>query len=188
MTRHNQELINRWQSGDTNAFSEIVREWQRPVFRFLSRIVNQPDDVPDLCQEVFLRIHRATQRYRENGSFHTWVYRIALNVARDAARLDRRRPKAGPLADTESCGDPPDTQAERDEVHDCITRCIADLPAEHREVLVLRHYEGMSFAEMSRLLDAPESTLKSRFTASLQQLQRQLRIGGFAPEDECHEL
>ena len=184
MPSHNQEVINCWQQGDADAFTQIVRDWQVPVCRFLGRLVDQADNVPDLCQEVFLRIHRAGHRYRENGAFHTWVYRIALNVARDAARLDRRRPTTSQFTDAESAVASSDPNLEHREMTEAIAACVAGLPTEQREVLVLRHYEDMSFVEMSRLLDTPESTLKSRFTAALQQLRLQLRSRGFAPGDE----
>src|SRR5690349_6670456 len=83
------ELMRRWQDGDTASFEEIVRRWQGRVGRLLARLAG-PSAAPDLCQEVFLRLYGARARYREEGAFATWVYRIALNVARDAGR--RRRP------------------------------------------------------------------------------------------------
>src|SRR5437868_2949365 len=90
------DLMRRWQGGDTAAFEELVRRWQGPVGRFLARLTGPGGPVPDLCQEVFLRLYLAGPRYREGGSFATWLYRIALNVARDAAR---RRPPLSALPD-----------------------------------------------------------------------------------------
>jgi RNA polymerase sigma-70 factor (ECF subfamily) len=142
--------------------------------RFLSRLAAQPDQVADWLQETFLRVHRAGIRYQENGHFSTWLFRIALNVARDAAR--RQRPQQS-LPEAEPCS--PDTptveQCERQELNERLAQAIADLPWPQREVLALRHEKGMKFEEMSRLLGVPASTLKSRFAVALTQLRDSLR-------------
>src|SRR5206468_10224374 len=87
--------------GDAAAFAALVERWQQPVARFLARLVG-PDRTADLCQEVFLRVLRAAPRYRERGQFSTWLFRIALNVARDAGRRLRHAPSA--LPDVEAAG------------------------------------------------------------------------------------
>src|SRR5438105_11412291 len=88
-----------WQQDDPRAFEALVARWQEPVARVLARLTGRSEAVPDLCQEVFLRIYHARPRYRENGAFSAWLYRIALNVARDAAR--RQRTHVHPLDDYE---------------------------------------------------------------------------------------
>src|SRR5947207_71123 len=87
------ELMRRWQRGDLAAFEALVRRWQQPLGRFLSRLIDQPELAHDLCQEVFLRVYQAGSGYRESGAFATWLYRIALNVARDARRRRRHLPE-----------------------------------------------------------------------------------------------
>src|SRR5262245_26043640 len=94
------ELIRRWRAGEAAAFEAVVRRWETPLSRFLSRLAPQ-DLVGDMTQEVFLRVHRAGPGYRENGHFSTWLFQIALNVARDAAR--RARPQL-PLPEEEPPG------------------------------------------------------------------------------------
>src|SRR5919201_2457367 len=96
------ELMRRWQRGDAAAFAALVERWQQPVARFLLRLVGRPDRAADLCQEVFLRVLRAAPRYRERGQFTTWLFQIAVNVARDAGR--RRRHAPDPLPDEVSSG------------------------------------------------------------------------------------
>src|SRR5205807_2486113 len=91
------ELMRRWRRGDVAAVTALVERWQEPVARFLLRLVGRPDRVPDLCQEVFLRLLRAAPKYRDEGRFSTWLFQIALNVARDAARRGKQVPV--PLAD-----------------------------------------------------------------------------------------
>src|SRR5438132_9166499 len=87
------ELMRRWQQGEAAAFEALVRRWEHPLGRFLSRLVVRPELVQDLCQEVFLRVYQAGPGYRETGAFSTWVYRIALNAARDAGRRRRHAPQ-----------------------------------------------------------------------------------------------
>src|SRR5437660_5349838 len=137
MGRDDPDLIRRWQRGDEDAFADLVRRWQAPVGRFLARLVGRPDLVPDLCQEVFLRVYLARARYRPAGAFSTWLYRIALNVGRDALRRHRRDPY--PLPDV----GPPDpdaaveTRCEQQELARAVADALADLPGPLREVLLL---------------------------------------------------
>jgi RNA polymerase sigma-70 factor (ECF subfamily) len=179
MGHHDTELIQRWQSGDTVAFEELVRRWQQPIARFLARQVGRLELVPDLCQEVFVRVYRAGPRYRDAGAFSSWLYRIALNVARDAGK--RRRPTTLPLPYPEpaAAGLSAQTRCERLEMAAAVERALAELPPALREVLVLRHYEGMNFEQMARLLGRSASTLKSRFTVALNRLRVRLEQQGW---------
>jgi RNA polymerase sigma-70 factor (ECF subfamily) len=174
------ELMRRWQGGDTASFEEIVRRWQGRVGRLLARLAGT-GAAPDLCQEVFLRLYGAGARYREQGAFSTWIYRMTLNVARDAAR--RRRD--GTALDNHEPLDlaaPPEALCRRETV-ELVTRALEQLPGPLREVLVLRHYEGQSFEDIARLTGTPASTLKSRFAAALARLRVSLRELGVAPEE-----
>jgi RNA polymerase sigma-70 factor (ECF subfamily) len=167
------ELMCRWRRGDVAAAAQIVERWQQPLARFLLRFVGRPDRVQDLCQEVFLRVMKAAPRYREEGRFSTWLFQIALNVARDAARCNGRVPEqlmeeprgadAAPLADV--CDH---------ELANAVGCAFRELPPRQREVLTLRHDAGMSFEEMARVLNTPASTLKSRFAAALNRLRSRL--------------
>jgi RNA polymerase sigma-70 factor (ECF subfamily) len=181
------ELMGRWQRGDAAAFGALVDRWQQPVARFLLRLVGRPDRVPDLCQEVFLRVLRAVPRYRETGRFSTWLFQIALNVARDDGRREKRAP--GPLPDFEDFGRLRSRLAaahevcERRETARVVAMAVAELPQPQREVLALRHDQGMSFEEMARVLNAPASTLKSRFAAALHCLRVRLAELGWDGEE-----
>jgi RNA polymerase sigma-70 factor (ECF subfamily) len=168
------ELMARWQLGDGAAFAALVRRWEQPMARFLAHLAGRAEAVDDLVQEVFLRVYHAGGRYRETGAFSTWLYQIALNVARDAGRRRRRDPL--PLADAEppACSPPPERLCEQQELAEIVGQAMAELPEPLRLVLVLRHYEEMSFEEMARLTGTPASTLKSRFTAALERLRRRL--------------
>ena len=183
MGRDDTDLIRRWQQGDADAFADLVRRWQAPVGRFLARLVSRPDLVPDLCQEVFLRVHLARARYRAAGAFSTWLYRIALNVGRDALRRHRRDPQPLADADAPAVEGLAEARCEQHELADAVAAALAELPGPLREVLVLRHYEGLSFEEIARLLGAPASTLKSRFAAALGRLRVRLQHLGWSHEE-----
>jgi RNA polymerase sigma-70 factor (ECF subfamily) len=176
------ELMRRWRRGDAAAFAALVERWQQPVARFLLRVAGRPDRVPDLCQEVFLRVLRAAPRYRETGRFSTWLFQIALNVARDAARRSRHAP--APLPDVEG-GGPTDEACEQRELAQAIACSVAELPPRQREVLALRHDQGMSFEEMARVLGTPASTLKSRFAVALNRLRARLHELGWSFEESA---
>jgi RNA polymerase sigma-70 factor, ECF subfamily len=167
------ELIRRWQGGDPAAFAALVRRWQQPMARFLYHLVQRQEVVADLCQEVFLRAYQAGPRYRENGRFSSWLYTIALNVARDAGR--RREPIALGEEELASRALSPASSCERQELAGIVRKAVVELPEPLRVVLVLRHYEGMNFEQMSRLLGTPASTLKSRFAVALGRLREQLK-------------
>jgi RNA polymerase sigma-70 factor (ECF subfamily) len=177
------ELMASWQRGDATAFAALVRRWQQPMARFLTHLLGRSGPVPDLCQEVFLRLYHAGPRYRESGSFSTWLYRIALNVARDAGRRQRR--DFTPLANGEPPANAPSpaTLCERRELAGLVSRAVAELPEPLRLLLVLRHYQDMTFEEIARLTSTPASTLKSRFAAALVRLRDRLHQLGCDQED-----
>jgi RNA polymerase sigma-70 factor (ECF subfamily) len=175
------DLMRRWRGGDAGAFEALVRRWQRRVAALLGRLAG-PRAAADLCQEVFLRLYQAGPRYREEGAFTTWLYRIALNVARDAGRRARHDPR--PLAGHEPpAGGAPDDDACRREAAHLVADAVAELPDPLRDVLILRHYEDMSFEDIARLTGTPASTLKSRFAAALARLRVRLEQRGLAPKE-----
>jgi RNA polymerase sigma-70 factor (ECF subfamily) len=177
------ELVRRWRRGEAAAFETLVRRWEQRLARFLGRLVGDPTLVQDLCQEVFLRAYLAGDRYRESGTFSAWLYQIALNAARDAARRRRHLPQ--PLHNHEPAAGAPraETQYEQQELQHVLAEALAELPGPLREVLALRHDEGLSFEEMARVLETPASTLKSRFAAALGRLRARLRQLGWGHEE-----
>ena len=176
------ELVARWRRGEPAAFEALVQRWQAPIARFLGRYADSASSAADLSQEVFVRVYQARKRYRENGAFAPWLYRIAINVARDAGR--KRRHHAAPL--TDDLADPAPSAAVmcgKDELARVVAEALAALPDEQRLVLVFRHYEEISFEDISRLTGVPASTLKSRFAAALERLRHVLEAQGHGPEE-----
>jgi RNA polymerase sigma-70 factor (ECF subfamily) len=177
------DLLERWRRGDRGAFEALVRRWQQPIGRFLFRLTGRAETAGDLCQEVFLRAWHAGPRSRDGGAFAAWLYRIALNAARDAARRNRRAPQ--PLAgqDVPDRHGPADAACQQREVVEGVAEAVAALPEPLRVVLVLHHYERMNFEAIGRLTGTPASTLKSRFAAALAHLRARLHEWGIAPEE-----
>mgnify|MGYP002623200455 FL=1 len=173
MAAKDADLMHRWTTGDDLAFEQLVTQWQPAVTRLLGRLVGHSETAADLSQEVFLRVYQARNRYAENGAFSSWLYKIALNVARDHSR--RRLTVSLPEQDSLAAGSDPAWDSMNRETAVMLREALADLPAQQREVLVLRHSENMNFEQISRLLDVPASTLKSRFSTALRRLRVTLR-------------
>jgi RNA polymerase sigma-70 factor (ECF subfamily) len=166
-----EELLREVQAGDTDSLGVLVTRWERPLFRFVYRLLPRRDDARDICQETFLRILKKSHRFKTGSRFSTWMYQIALNLCRDQVRRARRwnlvmadtpslpdRP-AGPLA-RETVD--PARAVERREKASAVLRALDRLPAEQREVVVLKEFEGLKFREIAEILGCPESTVKSR--------------------------
>ncbi len=185
-----EELLLQVQSGDTDCLGVLVSRWEQPLFRFAYRLLERSEDARDVCQETFLRILKKRDRFRAGARFSTWMYQIALNLCRDHLRRRRRwrfveadAPEtparelaAARLAD----GDGPDPAAalERRERKAAVTRALARLSPEQREVLVLKEFEGMKFREIAEILGCPESTVKSRMYFGLDALRSALAREG----------
>ena len=179
--------MRRWQAGDPAAFADLVARWQQPVAGFLARLAG-PERAADLCQEVFLRVLQKGNGYRETGHFSTWLFQIALNVARDAGRRQhssRHTPCARPGTQSVPASLGPDQLCERQELARAVEVALAELPRPLREVLALRHDQGMNFEAMARVLGTPASTLKSRFASALSRLRRRLCELGYSPEESA---
>ncbi len=173
--------MRRSRSGDAGAFEELVHRWQGPVARLVGHFLGPTADVDDLCQEVFLRVLRNCERYEESHAFSTWVYRIALNVARDTRRHERRRPRE-PLAahDVPAMAASPEQNIERGETSEAVAAAIATLPEALREILVLKHFGKLTFAEVAATTGVPLGTVKSRMQSALNQLRGELRRRGIS--------
>jgi RNA polymerase sigma-70 factor, ECF subfamily len=177
------ELVRLWRDGNAAAFEAIVARWQQPIARFFHRYAGVEQGINDLCQEVFLRLYCAGPRYRETGAFSSWLYRIALNVARDAGRRCRRPTLSLVNQEIVDRAGGAEDACQRQELADCVSDALAMLPEPLRLVLVLRHYECLSFEEIARLTGSPASTVKSRFAAALERLRARLQQSGWGPEE-----
>jgi RNA polymerase sigma-70 factor, ECF subfamily len=169
-------LIQRWQRGERAAFEELVRAWEGPLGRFLQRMVGSTETAQDLLQELFLRVYLNAGKFRDQGEFKPWLYRIALNLARDHARKQARQmaTRIDFAAEVASKSPSSDDELSLREESEQVRQALSELPEQLREVVVLRHYEDLSFEAMARMLEVPATTLKSRFQVAMKRLEQQL--------------
>ncbi len=181
----------RFQAGDARAFEVLVRRHRTPIFSFLLRLTGDRGRAEDLCQETFLKVVKASAGWQERARFSTWVYAIARNLAVDEARrMAFRRtepldpPANGDAPRPEPAGeDPgPDRLADASLIRPKLEAALRALPAEQREVFLLREYAGLRFGEIAEVTGAPENTVKSRMRYALEALRAELAARGIGPE------
>lgn len=159
-----QECVTRAQRGEGKAFSELVARYQDRVYRFLLRLTRSQDDARDLTQDTFMRAYQSIDRWRPDALFRTWLFRIARNVAFDRLRRDKRVE----FVELDEDADIPDTAAgpeaalETTQRYRLLEAALERLPAEHREILLLREIEEMSYEDIADVLDLHIGTVKSR--------------------------
>jgi RNA polymerase sigma-70 factor (ECF subfamily) len=168
------ELIRLAQRGDTEAFGRLVTRHQQTVFNIAYRLTGNRQEAEDVAQEAFIRAYRALDRFDPQRPFAPWLYRIATNTALNW--LKRRRPEVALdgemlLADT-SPG--PEAQAIAADTSAQLRAAIAALPPNHRAVIELRHFQGLSYREMSEALGVPLSDVKSWLFRARRRLRRML--------------
>lgn len=158
------ECVQRAQRGEGRAFSELVTRYQDRVYRFLLRLTRSQDDARDLTQDTFMRAYQGIDRWRPDALFRTWLFRIARNVAFDRLRRDKRV-EFVELDEDVDIADPaagPETIVETAQRYRLLEAALERLPAEHREILLLREIEEMSYDDIAQVLDLQIGTVKSR--------------------------
>ena len=159
-----EDWVRRAQTGDRKAFSELVRRHQKQVHRFLLRMLGSHDDAMELTQEAFIKAWQALPQWRPEAQFRTWLFRIANNAAFDALR-HRKLIEFVPLEDSfDAPGSEPDPahQAQVTQEVRQLDVSLKKLAPEHRQILLLREVEEMSYEEIGSVLSLNEGTVKSR--------------------------
>jgi len=185
-------LVVRYQRGDVAAFEALVDRHRAGVYRFLSRFLRDRARAEDLTQECWVRFIGAAPRWSARAPFRTWLYAVARNLAADEARrmTHRRhesiddRAASRPFAELPSPGRTPEEAVLDLLLQPALERAIAALPAEQREVFLLREYEGVAFAEIATITATPLPTVKSRMRYALEALRRTLAELGVTATDE----
>ncbi len=175
-----EQLMSRSRDGDSHAFALLVRRYDAPLYGYLHRMLQNSADAEDVFQETFLRVYSNLHRFRADGRFKPWVYRIAANLARDRLRARKRRGEE-PLNGLTACCEAaapamaqPDEAADAAETAQRIEAALAQLPAKQRSVFLLARYEGMAYGDIARMLRIPVGTVKSRMNKAVQFLLRRL--------------
>ncbi len=166
------KLVERVQKGDNGAFDLLVLKYQHKIVNLVMRYVRDPELSLDIAQEAFIKAYRALPRFRGDSAFYTWMYRIAVNTAKNHLAAQRRRPMDVDLdlQDPEQYElhaklketDTPEGIALSDELQQTVERAIAALPEDLRTAIVLRELEGMSYEEIAQTMDCPVGTVRSR--------------------------
>src|SRR5215813_13111794 len=178
------QIIERTLAGETDAFSLLVRRWERPIYGLSLRMLGRDEDARDVCQETFLAAYRNLGKFRGDAKFSSWLYRIALNACHSRLRHQTAQPEQSLDQEDESgrrfepaypgaenLGD----SLQQEQRVDLVRRALQGLPAEMRQVIVMKEYEELTFAEIAEVLQIPMSTVKSRLYTGLQLLRARLK-------------
>lgn len=187
-----QELVARARRGDEQAFAQLVRDNETRIYNLALRMTGDPEDAMDAAQEAFLNAWKGLKFFKGDSAFSTWLYRLASNACIDHLRRKKRRQDiSAPLPAGEEDGPPPDVpderyrpdrELERREMRRAVADGLARLSDEHRQVLVMREINGLSYQEIAQTLDLEVGTVKSRIARGRLALRKiLLEAGNFSP-------
>ena len=180
-----EQLVERVQRGDKNAFNLLVRKYQHKVVNLVARYVNNPGDVPDVAQEAFIKAYRALPTFRGESAFYTWLYRIAVNTAKNYLTSQGRRPPSSDVEADEAeyygGGEAlqevatPENLALTDEIKRTVFTAIEALPEDLRTAITLGEMEGLSYEEIAEIMDCPVGTVRSRIFRAREAIDKKLQ-------------
>ena len=180
-----QELVERVQSGEKAAFDILVRKYEHKLANVISRYIHDQSEVLDVAQDAFIKAYRALPNFRGDSAFYTWLYRIAINTAKNHLVAASRRPPKDDInaeeAEQFDAGSglkeyaTPERLALRSELAGTIQDAIEALPEELRVAIVLRELEGLSYEEIASAMDCPIGTVRSRIFRARDAIDKQIR-------------
>lgn len=166
------ELVKRVQKGDRDAFDLLFTRYQHKIFGLVSRFIRDPEEIEDVVQEAFIKAYRALPRFRGDSAFYTWLYRIAINTAKNQLVSKSRRPPDVDV-DAEDAefmdggeslreSENPENALARDQLQAAIDDAIRNLPDDLRSAVTLREFDGLSYEQIAEVMDCPVGTVRSR--------------------------
>jgi len=189
-----QQLVERAQRGEKQAFELLVVKYQRKLVRLLSRFIRDPAEVEDVAQEAFIKAYRALPSFRGDSAFYTWLYRIGINTAKNyLVTLGRRAPTLTELENAdqegnEESGQVPDFNTPENElmsrqIAETVNLAVEALPEELRTAITLREIEGLSYEEIATMMNCPIGTVRSRIFRAREAIAEKLRPQLETPKD-----
>ena len=181
-----QELVDRAKNGDLKAFDLLVLKYQRRVFRLISRVIKNNSEVEDVAQECFIKAFRAIHQFRGDSAFYTWLYRIAVNTAKNYLFSKGKRPIAlselkksedsdsFDMLDAVSNENPEGTMAGL-QIAEAVNKAVKKLPDELSTAVVLREMDGLSYEEIAEVMNCPIGTVRSRIFRAREAIAQELR-------------
>ncbi|TLY61229.1 MAG: RNA polymerase sigma factor RpoE [Gammaproteobacteria bacterium] len=163
-------LVRRVQRGDKGAFDALVLKYQHKLVKLVMRYVRNPAEAEDIAQEAFIKAYRALPQFRGDSAFYTWLYRIAINTAKNAVVSRDRSPIEYDLDRNN-----PEGLVLTDEIRSTVNAAIEALPEDLRTAIVLRELEGLSYEEIAAAMDCPVGTVRSRIFRAREAIDRRLR-------------
>ena len=181
-----QQLVERVQRGDKQAFGLLVAKYQRKLARLLSRLIRDPAEVEDIAQETFIKAYRALPSFRGDSAFYTWLYRIGINTAKNFLVSQGRRAPTTTDFDSEEAETFEDGDQLRDintperlmmtrQIGDTVNAAMEALPEELKTAIVLREIEGLSYEEIATIMDCPIGTVRSRIFRAREAISEKLK-------------
>ncbi len=179
-------LVRRVQRGDKGAFDVLVLKYQHKLVKLVTRYVRNPAEAEDIAQEAFIKAYRALPQFRGDSAFYTWLYRIAINTAKNAVvsrdrspvdydfdrdSIDESYDMQGRLKDSET----PEGLVLTDEIRQTVNAAIEQLPEDLRTAIVLRELEGLSYEQIAASMGCPVGTVRSRIFRAREAIDRRLR-------------
>ncbi len=180
------QLVARVQKGDRHAFDLLVLKYQYKVHAIVSRYIHDFDEVNDVVQEAFIKAYRALGNFRGDSQFYTWLYRIAVNTAKNYLVARNRRPPAYDVevedaefyagSDLLKDIDSPESLYFRDELEKAVDQAIESLPEDLRTAVTLREFEGLSYEDIAAVMDCPVGTVRSRIFRAREAIDQQVQF------------
>ena len=180
-----QKLVVRVQKGDKSAFDLLVRKYQHRIAKLVSRFVSDRSEVEDVTQEAFIKAYRAIGGFRGDSAFYTWLYRIAINTAKNYLVSQGRRPQVSGMeteeAELTEAGsglretNTPERHLLADEIARTVERAMENLPEDLRTAIVLREIDGLSYEEIATVMDCPIGTVRSRIFRAREAIDTELK-------------
>ncbi len=189
-------LVERVKQGDQRAFALLVAKYERRVQRLLSRLVRDSAEIEDITQEAFIKAYRALPQFRGESAFYTWLYRIAINTAKNYLATKSRRPvtvgefqgaddgEFFDLGDVVEDNNTPDAVLHSRQVAEAVNAAIEALPEDLKAAITLREIEGLSYEEITQAMDCPIGTVRSRIFRAREAIAQRLRPLLGTKEDE----